>query len=131
VQGIEGIVDKDLSAALLAAELGADALLLLTDVPYVETGHGTARAAPIRHASPAELRAMRFERGSMGPKVEAACRFARVAGRIAAIGALTDAELLLSGRAGTQVSARTADDRGGAKQPDRQDQRGRTTAEKA
>lgn len=102
--GVEAVIDKDLSAALLARLLEADALLLLTDVPAVERDRGTPDATPIRRANPAELRELRFASGSMGPKVEAACRFVEAGGRFAAIGALDDAPAILRGEAGTVVA---------------------------
>ena len=104
LQGAEAVVDKDLTAALLARDLGAGSLLLLTDVPAVQEGYGTPRARPIGRISAARLRAMGFAAGSMGPKVEAACRFAEATGNIAAIGQLEDAADLAAGTAGTQVS---------------------------
>lgn len=102
--GVEAVVDKDLTAAMLAEALDADALLLLTDVPQVVSGYGTPAAEPIGHTTPARLRAERFPAGSMGPKVEAACRFVELTGGLAAIGALTDAPALLNGTAGTLVT---------------------------
>ena len=102
VRGVEAVIDKDLSAALLAGELGADALLLLTDVPYVERDHGTPRARPLSEAHVSELDPADFAEGSMRPKVEAARRFA-AGGGIAAIGALGDARRILAGKAGTRV----------------------------
>ncbi len=100
---VEAVVDKDLTAAVLATELEADALLLLTDVPSVELDHGTPSARPIRHTTVEALRSLSFPAGSMGPKVEAACRFAE-SGGIAAIGRLQDAASLLRGEAGTIVT---------------------------
>ncbi|MEU5810690.1 MULTISPECIES: carbamate kinase [unclassified Streptomyces] len=102
--GVEAVVDKDLTAALLAEALDADALLLLTDVPNVALGHGTPGATPIGHTTPAHLRAHRFPAGSMGPKVEAVCRFVELTGGTAAIGALEDARAILDGTAGTVVT---------------------------
>lgn len=102
--GIEAVIDKDLSAALLARLLEADALLLLTDVAVVERDWGTPEAAPIRQATPAELRALPFASGSMAPKVEAACRFVEAGGRFAAIGALGEAPAILRGESGTVVA---------------------------
>ena len=102
--GIEAVVDKDRTAALLARLLRAHALLLLTDVPAVEVDHGTPAARAIRHTSVEELRRLHFPEGSMGPKVEAACDFVRATGHTAAIGRLKDAEALLAGTAGTIVS---------------------------
>jgi hypothetical protein len=81
-----------------------DARLLLTDVPAVELDWGAPRLRPLRMATPAELRACRFPAGSMGPKVEAACRFVEATGGWAAIGALADAAAILSGQAGTTVA---------------------------
>ncbi len=104
LHGVEAVLDKDLTAALLATALDADALLILTDVPAVISGYGTARAQPIGRATVAELRAMSFPAGSMGPKVEAACRFAEATGKIAAIGRLDDTAALLAGTAGTTVT---------------------------
>lgn len=103
LHGVEAVIDKDLSAALLARELGADALLLLTDVPYVERDHGGPRAEPIRTATVSELAREQFAAGSMGPKVKAACRFASQTGGFAAIGALGDATRILDGETGTRV----------------------------
>lgn len=103
LRGVEAVVDKDLTAALLARALGADALLLLTDVDAVEDGHGTPRARPIRHTTVRDLRARAFPAGSMGPKVEAACRFAEATGASAAIGRLDRAGALLEHSAGTIV----------------------------
>ena len=109
-RGVEAVVDKDLSAALLAEELDADALLLLTDVDAVYEHWGTNRAKPIRKATAAVLRGMSFAAGSMGPKVEAACRFvsaqhdgSRARVRVTYIGALGDANRMLNGESGTKV----------------------------
>lgn len=104
LHGVEAVLDKDLTAALLARGTGADALLLLTDVPAVIDGYGTSRARPVRRATAAQLRAMPLPAGSMGPKAEAACRFAEATGRPAAIGRLADAAALLAGAAGTVVT---------------------------
>ena len=105
LRGVEAVVDKDLTAALLAQSLAADVLLLLTDVGAVEDAFGTVQARPIRHATPLELREMSFATGSMGPKIEAACRFVESGGKMAAIGKLGEAGALLAGTAGTIVTA--------------------------
>ncbi|TDC71701.1 carbamate kinase [Actinomadura sp. GC306] len=103
-QGVEAVVDKDLTAALLAERLRADTLLLLTDVPAVIHDYGTVNARPIRQITPRALRAMDLPKGSMGPKAEAACRFAEHRrGAVAIIGSLTDTTALLSGTAGTRI----------------------------
>jgi carbamate kinase len=103
LHGVEAVIDKDLAATLLATSLEADALLLLTDAPGVESEWRTPRARPLHEASVSELREMRFAPGSMGPKVEAACRFAEAAGGFAGIGALEDAAAILRGERGTRV----------------------------
>jgi carbamate kinase len=103
LRGVEAVIDKDLAAALLAEQLEADVLLLLTDVAAVEADWHTPNARPIRSASPDELRAMTFAAGSMGPKVEAACRFVERTGRIAGIGSLADAREIVAGRRGTLI----------------------------
>ncbi len=103
LQGIEAVIDKDYSAALLADALGASTLLLLTDVEAVMSGWGTEEACPIRDATPEKLRSLKFEAGTMGPKVEAACYFVETTGGVAGIGALTDAVAIAEGRAGTLI----------------------------
>lgn len=102
-EGVEAVIDKDLSTALLAQRLGADALVLLTDVDGVYEGWGTPAARRIERATPAELRALALPAGSMGPKVEAACRFVEAGGGHAAIGRLDDAAALAAGQTGTIV----------------------------
>ena len=104
LHGVEGVIDKDLAAALLAERVGADMLLMLTDVDAVYRGWGTTDVAPIEHATPADLRALSFAGGSMGPKVDAACRFAEATGQIAAVGRLDRAAAIVAGRAGTWVA---------------------------
>ena len=102
--GVEAVVDKDLTAALLAERLHADTLLILTDVKAVERDWGTRQAQPIRHATPNELRLLDFASGSMAPKIAAACRFVERTGGTAAIGALEDAAEILKGARGTLVA---------------------------
>jgi carbamate kinase len=104
LRGVEAVIDKDLAAALLARGLGADALLLLTDVPVVQADWGTAFARDLERAAPWELRRLAFAEGSMGPKVEAACRFVDATGGVAGIGALADAREILRGNRGTLVA---------------------------
>ena len=103
LRGVEAVIDKDLSASLLATELGADALLLLTDVDAVYSGWGTAHQRPIHETRPALLRPLELPAGSMGPKVDAVCRFVEAGGAMGAIGALSDAANLLRGDVGTIV----------------------------
>jgi carbamate kinase len=101
--GVEAVVDKDGAAALLARQLGADVLLLLTDVPAVEVDFGTPRARPLGRVTARELRDMTFAVGSMAPKVAAAREFVEAGGRFAAIGALDRAMELSTGTTGTVV----------------------------
>jgi carbamate kinase len=99
-RGVEAVIDKDLASSLLAGALGADALVLATDVDAVYD-----EDLPITRATPEGLRTREFAAGSMGPKVDAACRFVERTGRTAAIGSLDQIEEMLDGRAGTQVRA--------------------------
>jgi len=103
LHGVEAVIDKDLAAALLARELNADTLLLLTDVDavYLDWGAPQARALRGTHA-PDVLRRHAFAPGSMGPKVEAACRFAE-SGGTAVIGLLEQAADMLRGTTGTRI----------------------------
>jgi carbamate kinase len=107
--GVEAVIDKDLASALLAADLGADLLAIVTDVDAVYTGWGTREQAPIRRITPDELAASEFAEGSMGPKVKAACAFVEKTGGRAVIGSITDTQALLSGEAGTTVALAEAE----------------------
>lgn len=104
--GVEAVIDKDRAGALLARELQADAYVMLTDVKAVYTDWGKPGARAIRRASPDALEKFNFASGSMGPKVEAACEFARKTGGMVAIGVLGDAAALLSEDAGTVITTR-------------------------
>jgi carbamate kinase len=107
--GVEAVIDKDLASAVLAADLRADALLIITDVDAVYSDWGTPQQSAIRRATPAELSGTVFAEGSMGPKVKAACQFAEQRGGFAAIGSIDDAPALLTGAAGTRVTSAPAD----------------------
>ena len=102
--GVEAVIDKDFAAALLARQLGADLLVIATDVPAVFLDWGTPAQREIRAASPASLTALPFAAGSIGPKVAAACEFAAATGKPALIGSLDDIERLVAGECGTRVS---------------------------
>ncbi|MCL7940437.1 carbamate kinase [Halomonas sp. ATCH28] len=102
--GVEAVIDKDAASALLARQLGADALLLLTDVDGVYRDYGTDAATPVHELTVAQAREMDLPAGSMGPKLAAACDFAE-SGGISGIGRLVDAVAILEGTAGTRVSA--------------------------
>jgi len=105
LRGVEAVIDKDLTSSVLAEALDADFLLVLTDVTAVMKGYGTPDCEPIHRATPAYLRSLDFPSGSMGPKVEAACRFVELTGGVAAIGNLEEAPAILRGTAGTIVTA--------------------------
>jgi carbamate kinase len=102
--GVEAVIDKDRSSAVLANDLRADRLVIVTDAPGVFVEWGTPAQRLITQAHPDALDRLSFPAGSMGPKVEAACAFARQSGAVAAIGALADLSAILDGRAGTRVS---------------------------
>ena len=104
LQGVEAVIDKDLASALLAIEIGAEALAIVTDVDAVYAGWGTPDQRPIRNATPGELAGSEFAAGSMAPKVRAACWFAEQTGGFAAIGSIEDTQALLRGTAGTRVA---------------------------
>lgn len=108
-RGIEAVIDKDLTAALLADRLHADALIIATDVDAVVLGWGTPDARPLGAVSVAELRGHaargEFASGSMGPKVDAACRFAESGRGFAVIASLDRIDEALAGTSGTVVRA--------------------------
>ncbi len=107
LRGVEAVIDKDLCAVVLAAAVGAQALVVATDVENAVVGHGTPHARPLGATTPAELRALaaegHFGSGSMGPKVEAVCRFVEGGGALAVITSLDRIDAALSGEAGTVV----------------------------
>lgn len=106
LKGIEAVIDKDLCSALLAEQLESDLLVIATDVDaaYVDWGKPTQRA--IAQAHPDELERLGFAAGSMGPKVQAACEFARNTGKVAVIGSLPEIEAIVQGNAGTRITTR-------------------------
>jgi carbamate kinase len=110
LHGVDAVIDKDLTAALLAEAIGAELLVILTAVDAAYLHHGTPERRAIRRASPEEVRAHaangHFAPGSMGPKMEAAARFASVAGRRAVICDPPSLAAALDGRAGTTVLSR-------------------------
>jgi carbamate kinase len=102
--GVEAVIDKDLASALLAVDLEADVLAIVTDVDAVYSGWGTPEQRPIHTATPAALADSEFAAGSMGPKVRAAREFVQRTGRMAAIGSIADTAALVRGEAGTIVT---------------------------
>lgn len=101
--GVEAVIDKDRASALLAKAVGADMLLLLTDVDAVYEGFGTPSARAISHVGATAISADQFPAGSMRPKIQAASQFVWETGNPTAIGRLEDAVDLLAGTAGTLI----------------------------
>lgn len=108
--GVEAVIDKDHASALLARTLGADRLLLLTDVDAVYTDWATPKAKPIKSAHPSSINPTEFAVGSMRPKIEAAIGFTNETGKTACIGRLDQISEILAGRAGTRISVGAAQD---------------------
>jgi carbamate kinase len=104
--GVDAVIDKDRTAASLAGAIDAEALVFLTDVEAVRSDWPPPAGAWLHETTPAALRGMRFAEGSMGPKVEAACRFVEAGGGHAAIGRAAALVALIEKRAGTVVSPR-------------------------
>ncbi len=109
VRGVEAVIDKDLTAALLARTLGCDALVIATDVDHVAVGWGTPQQRSLAAVSAAELHAHaeagEFAAGSMGPKVAAALRFVDHGGPRAVITSLTHITEAVAGEFGTVIAA--------------------------
>lgn len=102
-RGISAVIDKDYTSAMLACELQVDALLLLTDVEALYQDWGTPAARAVRQAGCQSLDHSGLAQGSMGPKVEAACRYVKATKGMAGIGLLTEAQAILEGRRGTLI----------------------------
>ena len=108
LHGVDAVIDKDLCSGLLAHQLQADCLVIATDVDavYLDWGKPTQRA--LGKVTPHMLAQYAFPSGSMGPKVEAACKFVLATGQKAVIGSLERVEEMLAGKAGTEVSPHAA-----------------------
>jgi carbamate kinase len=106
--GVEAVIDKDFASELLAENVAADLFLMATDVDGVYLDWGTPQQRRLGEVTPEELAGHEFVAGSMGPKVEAAARFAARTGRRAAIGSLADIAGIVAGTAGTNVVAQKA-----------------------
>jgi carbamate kinase len=107
LRGVEAVIDKDLGAALLARTVAADVLVVATDVPNAVLRYGTPEAEPLGEVAVSRMRQHlaegHFSSGSMGPKVEAACRFVDQGGRLATITELSRIRDAVAGEAGTVV----------------------------
>ncbi len=104
--GVEAVIDKDLSSELLAEDVNADLFLMATDVDGIYLHWGSPEQQRLSRVTPEELAGYEFAAGSMGPKVEAAARFATKTARRAAIGSLADIAGIVAGKAGTSVVPR-------------------------
>ena len=108
--GVEAVIDKDLTASLLATRLRADALVILTEATGAAINYGTPTQRLLARVTPEIMRGFQaaghFAEGSMGPKVEAALRFVESGGRRAVIAELSDAARAISGECGTQIIGR-------------------------
>ncbi|MFA0031125.1 carbamate kinase [Vibrio sp. 10N.222.54.B12] len=102
--GVEAVIDKDMSAAFLAKQLDADALLILTDADAIYLDWGKPTQHALRSTTPSELAKFEFDAGSMGPKIEASCEFIQQGGKVVGIGALEDGLQILQGLAGTNIT---------------------------
>lgn len=107
--GIDAVIDKDRAAAVLARAVGADVLMILTDVPNVKLFYGTPHEVSLGEVSVAQMEAYVHERhfaaGSMGPKVQSSLEFVRQSGKVAIITALNKAVQAVAGEAGTRIIA--------------------------
>ena len=108
--GVEAVIDKDLASELLAEDVAADLFVMATDVDGVYVHWATPQQRRLDRATPEELAGYQFAAGSMGPKVEAASRFAAKTGKRAAIGSLADITGIVAGQAGTSVVPQRAPD---------------------
>lgn len=108
--GVEAVIDKDLTASLLARRLQADVLVILTDAAGATINFGTCAQRLLERVTPPILRGFQgaghFSDGSMGPKVEAALRFVEAGGSRAVIAHLDDAAEAIAGERGTQLIGR-------------------------
>ena len=102
--GAEAVIDKDLAAGLLALETDADLFIMATDVDGIYLNFGEENQVKIKNTTPEELKEHIFPAGSMGPKVEAACRFVEITKKRCAIGSLEDIEDIVNGTAGTNIT---------------------------
>jgi carbamate kinase len=104
LKGVEAVIDKDLCSELLARELEADLYIMATDADAVFVDWGTPNQKAIHKTSPEAIGKYSFPAGSMGPKVDAACQFAKATGKAAAIGSLADIPKIVKHEAGTIIS---------------------------
>lgn len=101
--GAEAVIDKDLASSVLSRDIEADVFIIATDVEGAYLDWGTPQQRRIAKVDPKTIRSYGFAKGSMGPKVEAACRFVEATGKTAVIGALHEIDQILAGKAGTRI----------------------------
>ena len=104
--GVEAVIDKDLASSLLACELKADCFIIATDVQGIFTDWDSGKQNLLHKTTPQSLRSMHFQAGSMGPKVQAVCRFVEKTGQKALIGSLDRLSDMLKGQSGTEIIPR-------------------------
>ena len=104
LEGVEVVIDKDRASSLLAFELEADVLIMATDTEGVFHDWGTKNQKLISKTTPEQIKKYDFDKGSMGPKVEAACSFVERSGQRAVIGSVKDIKEMVDGSAGTQFT---------------------------
>ena len=104
LEGVEVVIDKDKASSLLAFELDADLLIMATDTDGVYVDWGSDSQEIISRTTPEEIGQYTFDKGSMGPKVEAACSFVERSGQRAVIGSLGDIKKMVNSLAGTQFT---------------------------
>lgn len=107
--GVEAVIDKDRASAVLAQGLGADLLLIATDVDAIYVGWGTEDQHAVSAVHPDALRTLDLAAGSMGPKAEAAAEFAAATGNPCVIGSLDNLSAILAGTGGTRVAVDVED----------------------
>jgi carbamate kinase len=105
LKGIEAVIDKDNTASLIAEKLNADMLLTLTAVDAIYTDFNTPKQRAIKVANPEDLLQMQFPKGSMGPKVQSSCRFAKNTNKTAIIGNLTEIKAIIKEESGSRIDA--------------------------
>lgn len=107
MEGVEAVIDKDRASSLLAIQIPADLFVIATDVQGVFEHYDTPQQRLLRRVTPSHLMAEQFAKGSMGPKIEAACRFVNRTGKPAVIGALSEIAAIVAGEAGTWIVPET------------------------
>ena len=108
LEGLDAVVDKDRVSSILATQLGAEVLMILTNVEAVYDGWGTPKARPVRHMTVDQADRMiavgALDAGGMKPKMEAANDFVRRGGKRAIIARLSDGPAALRGETGTTIT---------------------------